>query len=118
MAHPVVHFEIGCKDTALDFAKVKATETANKWLVASSSKMPVASGGHDDELIEASNAMTIATTRVKELTAPLNDMLGWPLDTELQLVPPDPGFEDISPEGSHRQSVGRQIPRWLRQSKT
>jgi outer membrane protein TolC len=76
--------------------KVKATETANKWLVASSSTMPVASGSHDEDLIEASNAMAIATTRVKELTASVNDMLGWPPDTELQLVPPDPRFEDIS----------------------
>src|ERR1035437_9527784 len=47
-------------------------------------------------LQNASNAVAIATTRVKELTASLNDMLGWPPDTELQLVPPDPRFEDIS----------------------
>jgi outer membrane protein TolC len=44
----------------------------------------------------ASNLLAIATTKVKELTASLNGMLGWPSDTELQLVPPDPGFENIS----------------------
>jgi outer membrane protein TolC len=56
----------------------------------------VASAGDDAELIETSNALAIATTRVKELTASLDDMLGWPPDTELQLVPPDPRFEQIS----------------------
>ncbi len=78
------------------FAKAKASETGNRWLVASSSGTPVTSDGHDEELLQASNALAIASTKVKELTVSLNDMLGWPADTELQLVPPDPGFEDIS----------------------
>ncbi len=90
------YYELLVAQRQLDYAKVKATETGNKWLVASSSAMPVASGSHDEELIEASNALALATTKVKELTALLDDMLGWPSDTELQLVPPDPRFEDIS----------------------
>ena len=80
----------------LVLANAKATETANKWLVAGDPASAVASPGHDEDLIEASNALAIATTKVKELTASLNGMLGWPSDTALQLVPPDPGFEDIS----------------------
>ena len=80
----------------LVLTNVKATETANKWLVAGNPASAVASPGHDEELLEASNALAIATTKVKELTASLNGILGWPSDTELQLVPPDPGFEDIS----------------------
>jgi hypothetical protein len=80
----------------LAFTKANATETGNRWLVASSSAMPVASGSHDEELVESSNALAIASSKVKELTASLNDLLGWPPDTELQLVPPDPRFEDIS----------------------
>jgi outer membrane protein TolC len=78
------------------FAKSKATETENKWLVASNSVVPVASGRGDEELIETSNALAIASTKVQELTASLNEMLGWPPDTELQLVAPDPRFENIS----------------------
>ena len=80
----------------LVLTNVKATETANKWLVAGNPASAVAAPGHDEELIEASNALAIATTKVKELSASLNGMFGWPSDTELQLVPPDPGFEDIS----------------------
>jgi outer membrane protein TolC len=80
----------------LVLANVNATETANEWLVAGSPASAVASPGHDEELIEASNTLAIATTKVKELNASLNEMLGWPLDTELHLVTPDPGFADIS----------------------
>jgi outer membrane protein TolC len=91
------YYELLVAQRQLAFAKVKASESEKKWLVASSSSaIPVASAGHDEELIEISNALAIATTREKELTASLNDLLGWPSDTELQLVPPDPGFEEIS----------------------
>lgn len=91
------YYELLVAQRQLAFAKVKASESENKWLVATnSSAIPLASAGHDEELIEISNALAIATTREKELTASLNDLLGWPSDTELQLVPPDPGFEEIS----------------------
>jgi outer membrane protein TolC len=88
------YYELLVAQRQLAFANAKATETRNKWLVASSST-PAASANHDEELIETSNALAIATSKVKELTASLNDLLGWPPDTQLQLVPPDPRFEDI-----------------------
>lgn len=91
------YYDLLVAQRQLAFANAKASESENKWLVASSgSAIPVASAGHDEELIEISNALAIAITREKELTASLNDLLGWPSDTELQLVPPDPGFEEIS----------------------
>jgi outer membrane protein TolC len=90
------YYELLVAQRQLTFAKVKATETENKWLVASNSAIPVGLTSHDEELIEASNKLAIATTQVKELTAALDDLVGWPSDTELQLVPPDPRFEDIS----------------------
>lgn len=91
------YYQLLVAQRQLDFAKAKAAEDGNKWLVASSnSVVPVASTDHDEELIEISNSLAIASTKVKELTATLNDLLGWPTDTELQLVPPDPRFEDIS----------------------
>lgn len=90
------YYQLLVAQRQLDFAKAKAAEDGNKWLVASSAVVPVASSDHDEELIEISNSLAIATTKVKELTASLNDLLGWPSDTELQLVAPDPRFEDIS----------------------
>ncbi len=91
-----LYYDLLVAQRQLALANATATETANKWLVAGNPASAVESPGHDEELIEASNALAIATSKMKELTASLNGMLGWPSDTELQLVPPDPGFEDIS----------------------
>jgi outer membrane protein TolC len=90
------YYELLVAQRQLSFTKVKAEQTGNEWLVASSSPIPVAPAIHDEEMIEASNALAMANTKVKELTATLDEMIGWPPDTELQLVPPDPRFENIS----------------------
>jgi outer membrane protein TolC len=89
------YYELLVAQRQLVLTKLKATETGNKWLLASNS-MPLTSDSHDEALIETSNALAIATTKVKELTAALDEMLDWPSDTQLELVPPDPRFEDIS----------------------
>lgn len=80
----------------LTLAKLQARETENKWLLASNSAKPVGLAGHDEELIATSNALAIATSKVKELTASLNEMIGLPAGTELELVAPDTRFEEIS----------------------
>jgi hypothetical protein len=85
------YYELLIAQRQLEFTKAKPTETGNRWLVASSA-MRVASGSHDEELIESSNALAIAAAKVKELTASLNDLIGWPPDTELQLVASRPTF--------------------------
>ena len=90
------YYELLVAQRQLAAAKMNATETGNKWLVASNAAIPVAPASHNEELIETSNTLAVATTKVQELTASLNDMLGWPPDTELQLVPPDPRFENIT----------------------
>jgi outer membrane protein TolC len=46
--------------------------------------------------MEARKAVATAATTVRELTASLNRVLGWPDDTELELVVPDPLVENIS----------------------
>jgi outer membrane protein TolC len=100
------YYELLVAQRQLAFTKAKATETGNRWLVASSSAAPVAAGSHDEELIESSNALAIAATKVKELATSLNDLLGWPADTELQLVPPDLHFEDISLRDATDKALG------------
>jgi outer membrane protein TolC len=77
-------------------AEAKAREVENRQLVASSSSPPVSSSGKVDELVEAANAMAEANIQVQELTAALNQLLGWPLDTELELAVPAPPGETIS----------------------
>jgi hypothetical protein len=46
--------------------------------------------------MEARKAVDSAAGRVRELTASLNQIMGWPDDTELELVVPDPLVENIS----------------------
>src|SRR5271165_2455754 len=48
--------------------------------------------------VEAKKAILTAATEVKELTAWLNHLMGWPEDTELDLALPDPLVESISLE--------------------
>jgi outer membrane protein TolC len=90
------YYELLVAQRQLTLAKMKSAEVENKWLVASNSAIPVAPASHDEELIETSNTLAIASTRVKELTSALDDLLGFQSDTQLELVPPDPRFEEIS----------------------
>jgi outer membrane protein TolC len=46
--------------------------------------------------MEARKAVDTAAGRVRELTASLNRVMGWPDDTELELALPDPLVENIS----------------------
>lgn len=46
--------------------------------------------------MEAKKALVAAITEVRELTASLNRLMGWPDDTPLQLVPPEPLVENVS----------------------
>jgi outer membrane protein len=49
-------------------------------------------------LVEAKKTVLAAATEVKELTAWVNHLMGWPEDTELDLALPDPLIETISLE--------------------
>jgi outer membrane protein TolC len=90
------YYDLLVAQRQLAFAKLQAKETENKWLQASNAGKPVGLASHDEELIATSNTLAIATTRVEELTESLDDMVGWPSGTELELVAPDPRFEEIS----------------------
>jgi hypothetical protein len=46
--------------------------------------------------LEARKAIDTAAGSVRELTASLNRLMGWPADTELELAVPDPFVENIS----------------------
>ena len=80
----------------LTVAETKAKLSESKWLLANNSSMPVGAIADDEELIGATKEVATAASKVKELSATLDELLGWPDDTPLELVPPDPHFEDIS----------------------
>jgi hypothetical protein len=55
-----------------------------------------ASGLEPREAMEVQTKLATAVTEVRELTASLDRLMGWPDDTPLELVPPDPLVENIS----------------------
>ena len=83
--------------------EAKSAENTRLQLASNSvSIMPVGSIGHDEA---TSRALLIATHNVRDLTASLDDLLGWPTDTELELMPPSPRFEVISQEQATEKAL-------------
>jgi outer membrane protein TolC len=77
-------------------AEWKLRNAESKTLYASTSLELARAPSQQPELVEVNRALVTAGAEVKELTASLNRMMGWPDDTELDLVPPDPLIENIS----------------------
>lgn len=77
----------------LEVAKANGAVVRNKQLLASNAAMLP---NHDDDNSEAARALIIASSKVKELTASLNLLLGYPLEGELELVTPVTQVEEIS----------------------
>jgi outer membrane protein TolC len=74
--------------------KVRSGET--RPLYASVSVEAFRVSGNDAAAIEARKAVETAAAAVKELTASLNRMMGWPEDAELELAVPEALVENIS----------------------
>lgn len=68
----------------------------NKLLLASNATTPVVLPAHQEDDIAAAKALVISGSKVKEMTASLNLLLGYPMDTELELVAPVTQIEEIS----------------------
>ncbi len=79
-------------------AELKVKSTESQPLYAAVAIEPVDASGPKAEFMEARKALLTVAAEVKELTASLNRVMGWPDDTELELVPPDPLAENISLE--------------------
>ncbi len=87
------YYELLIAQSQLALAQANANRLESKVLLAGNSLQP---DGHDPDVVEIAQALAEATTRVKELSASLNERLGWPLDTELELVPPALPLKEIS----------------------
>jgi outer membrane protein TolC len=90
------YFKLLIAQRKLATAEFKVGSPDSRPLYASTSIKLSSSSGQDLELIEAKKTLLTAGAEVKELTASLNRVMGWPEDTELELVPPDPLVENIS----------------------
>ena len=80
-------------------AEFNLRNTENRPSYAAASIRSVRGADREEpELMEAEKALVTAAAEEKELTAWLNQSMGWPEDTTLDLVPPDPLVENISLE--------------------
>ena len=77
----------------LEVARANGTVLRNTELLASNAAMLPNREGDNSE---AAKAMVIAKSKVKELTASLNLLLGYPVEGELELVTPVTQVEEIS----------------------
>jgi outer membrane protein TolC len=80
------------------FAEAIARAAGAGRLVASATLAAVSVERAGVETREAGNALGASLARVRELTASLNEVLGWPKETPLDLEPPAPLGERLSLE--------------------
>jgi len=90
------YFDLLVAQRELAGTKAGAEKIRAKWLRASNSATPGISAEEETEIAAADKAVLLASSREKELTASLNDLLGLPEGTKLELLPPEPLVEDIS----------------------
>lgn len=89
------YFELLIAERELISATAEARKIQSKRLIASNSASTI-SPAQESDLIAAEKAIALPTSKVKELTASLNEMIGLPEGTRLELVPPEPLVESVS----------------------
>jgi len=89
-------FELLVAQRELTSAQTDARKIQAKWLTASSSGVTSVSMEQEKDMISAEKAIIGPASKVKELTASLDETLGLPEGTRLELVAPDPVVENIS----------------------
>jgi outer membrane protein len=101
------YFKLLIAQRRLTSAELNVKSIENRPQYASASIKVVRAAGQEQELVEAKRAVGTAATEVRELTAYLNGAMGWPEDTELELVVPEPLVENISLDDvSDKSTVG------------
>ena len=80
----------------LAIAKAKADGLRDRRLVASNGAPPSAMPVNEEQEIGSAKDLVIANSKVKEMTVSLNELLGYPEETELELVAPVTQVEEIS----------------------
>jgi outer membrane protein TolC len=90
------YFKLLIAQRQLTSAQWKVRSGENRPLYASASAGLVSASTPKPQIVEARKAVETAAAAVKELTASLNRMMGWPEDTELELAVPEPLVENIS----------------------
>jgi outer membrane protein TolC len=92
------YFKLLIAQRRLTSAELNLKDNGNRPAYASASMELLRASGEEPELMEARKTLLTEGAEVKELTASLNRIMGWPEYTELELAPPNPLVENISLE--------------------
>jgi outer membrane protein TolC len=103
------YFNLMIAQRELVSAEAESRKIQVKWLSASSSGAPSVSPQQETDMIGAEKEIMLATSKVKELTASLNNLLGLPEETRLELVPPEPLTEDTSMDDAVDKAVAANV---------
>jgi outer membrane protein TolC len=99
------YFQLLIAQRRLTSAEWKLRGKESRPLYAGASVELVRGPGPEAQVVEARKSVESAAAKVKELTASLNRIMGWPADTELELALPDPLVEHISLQDVADKSV-------------
>lgn len=88
------YFELLVAERELAGVRAGVMKVQAKWIAVSDSAR--VSTEQQTETLGAARSWLLATSKVKELTASLDEMLGLPADTRLELVPPEPLVEHLT----------------------
>ena len=89
------YFDLLVAQRELTIAKADSRKIQAKWMTASTSA-PRVSTEQETDMLGAEKLVMVSASKVQELTASLNEMLGLPEGTTLELVAPEPLVEDVS----------------------
>jgi outer membrane protein len=103
------YFDLLIAERELVSAEAESKKIQVKWLSASSSGALRVSREQETDMISAEKEVMLATSKLKELTASLNNMLGLPEGTKLELVPPEPLAEDMSMDEAVDKAVAANV---------
>jgi outer membrane protein TolC len=87
-------FDLLIAERELITAGSEARKVQAKWMAVNDSGTRISE--QQTDAFAAAKSMLLAASTVRELTASLNDLLGLPAETRLELVPPDPLIENLS----------------------
>jgi outer membrane protein TolC len=88
-------FDLLVAQRELTGAEADAKRVQAKWMTASAAT-PTVSTAQEADMLGAEKAVLLSTNKVQELTASLDQLIGLPQGTKLELVPPPPLVEDAS----------------------
>jgi outer membrane protein TolC len=104
-----IYFRLLIAQRRLTSGELKIRDADSPPLYAGTSIELARRTGQEQQLAEAKSSFEGISTEVRRLSASLNRAMGWPEDTELELVPPDPLVESVSFEEIADKSIAANV---------